>query len=135
MAKTNRQRVDDALLLVAEGFGSFAEDQLQQHWGDNWLREVKANARGAKFDFAQPNMSDPDFVLWLGTNQWRPVFYKLLSESDRAAISLLRRARIDWAHNKTGFSTDEPYRVVDSAYALLSACGAAEQASTLDDLR
>lgn len=135
MAKTNRQRIDDALLLVAQGFGAFAEDQLRQHWGDNWLSEVKANARGAKFDLNEPNMTDPDFVLWLGTNQWQYVFKKLLSESDRAAISLLRDARVDWAHNTTGFTTDQTYRVVDSAYALLSACGAAEPAAKLDEQR
>lgn len=134
MAKSNRQRVDDALLLVAEGFGVFAEDQLRRHWGDRWRDEVKANSKG-KFDFADGLLDDPDFVLWLGINQWRPVFYKLLSESDRAAISFLRDTRIDWAHNKKTFTVDETHRVIDFAHMLLSACGAVEQATLLDEQR
>jgi predicted AAA+ superfamily ATPase len=136
MAKTNRQRVDEALLLVAEGFGSFAEDQLRQHWGEAWRKDVEANARGSKFGgLATASMSDPDFVLWVASNQWRPVFHKQLSESDRAAISFLRDVRVDWAHNKRAFTLDETHRVVDMAYLLLTACGATEQASQLDQQR
>jgi hypothetical protein len=134
MAKSNRQRVDEALLLVASGFGAFAEDQLRRHWGDGWRQEVRANAKG-KFDFAEGALDDPDFVLWLGINQWRPVFYKLLSESDRAAISFLRDARIDWAHNRKSFTVDETHRIVDFAHMLLTACGAVEQAAQLDEQR
>jgi predicted AAA+ superfamily ATPase len=134
MAKSNRQRVDEALILVAEGFGAFAEDQLQRHWGNGWMNEVKANTKG-KFDFAEGRLDDPDFVLWLGINQWRPVFYKLLSESDRAAISFLRDTRVDWAHNKKAFTTDETHRVIDFAHMLLSSCGAVEQAAQLDEQR
>jgi predicted AAA+ superfamily ATPase len=134
MAKSNRQRVDEALILVANGFGAFAEDQLRQHWGDGWRAEVKANTKG-KFDFAEGKLDDPDFVLWLGINQWRPVFYKLLSESDRAAISFLRDARVDWAHNKKAFTIDETHRVIDFAHMLLSACGAVEEAAQLDEQR
>jgi len=134
MARSNRQRVDEALLLVASGFGRFAEDQLAQHWGAGWRAEVKANAKG-KFDFAEGRLDDPDFVLWLGINQWRPVFYKLLSESDRAAISFLRDARVDWAHNKKAFTVDETHRIIDFAHMLLTACGAVDEAGQLDEQR
>jgi len=134
MAKSNRQRVDEALILVADGFGAFAEDQLRGHWGEGWRAEVKANAKG-KFDFADGRLDDPDFVLWLGINQWRPVFYKLLSESDRAAISFLRDARVDWAHNQKAFTVDETHRVIDFAHMLLTSCGAVEQATRLDEQR
>jgi predicted AAA+ superfamily ATPase/uncharacterized small protein (DUF1192 family) len=135
MARSNRQRVDETLILVAEGFGGFAEDQLRQHWGDRWQDEVRAGARGAKFDQHEGDLADPDYVLWLGTNQWRPVFYKQLSESDRAALGFLRQVRRDWAHNKTSFTVDETHRVVDMAHLLLSDCGAVEQAARLDELR
>jgi len=135
MAKSNRQRVDEALILVAEGFGTFAEDQLRAHWGDAWPAEVKATARSGKFAQHEGDLGDPDFVLWLGTTQWRPVFYKVLSEGDRAAISFLRQVRIDWAHNKSSFTVDETHRVVDMAHMLLSACGAVEQAAKLDEQR
>src|SRR5687767_7657084 len=136
MAKSNRQRVDEALILVAEGFGAFAEDQLRQHWGEDWAKEVRANARGSKFaEQVEADLRDPDYVLWVATNQWRPVFHKQLSETDRAAISFLRDTRIDWAHNKKSFTVDETHRVVDFAYMLLTACGAVEQASQLDEQR
>lgn len=136
MAKSNRQRVDEALLLVAEGFGAFAEDQLLQHWGENWAAEVSSNSRSSKFtEHGMGDMRDPDYVLWVAANQWRPVFYKQLSETDRAAISFLRDARVDWAHNKKSFSIDETHRIVDFAYMLLSSCGAVEQASQLDEQR
>lgn len=135
MAKTNRQRVDEALLLVAEGFGEFAATQLEGHWGSDWRKQIKEGARDAKFGQHEGDLSDPDFVLWLGTNQWRPVFYKTLSEGERAALSFLRKVRVDWAHNKGKFTVDETHRVVDMAHMLLAACGAAEQASKLDEMR
>ena len=135
MAKSNRQRVDEALILVAEGFGAYAEDLLRQHWGGNWRAEVKANARTGKFADHEGDLSDPDYALWLGTSQWRPVFYKQLSEGDRAALGFLRQVRIDWAHHKTSFTVDETHRVVDMAHLLLSSCGAVEQAAALDETR
>ena len=96
---------------------------LRQHWGDKWQAEVKANARSGKFADHDGDLSDPDYVLWLGTSQWRPVFYKQLSEADRAALSFLRQVRIDWAHHKTSFTVDETHRVVDMAHLLLRAAG------------
>lgn len=135
MAKSNRQRIDEALALVAEGFGAYAEDLLRQHWGDKWQAEVKANARTGKFADHDGDLSDPDYVLWLGTSQWRPVFHKQLSEADRAALSFLRQVRVDWAHHKSSFTVDETHRVVDMAHLLLSSCGAVDQAAALDDTR
>jgi predicted AAA+ superfamily ATPase len=135
MAKSNRQRVDETLLLVADGLGAFAEDQLRQHWGDNWLAEVQANSRDAKFAQHAGDLKDPDYVLWLASNQWRPVFYKVLSETDRAAVSFLRDTRNAWAHNNKSFSLDETHRVIDMAHMLLSDCAAVEQAADLDEQR
>ena len=36
MSKTNRQRVDDALELVAKGYRPFVEMELQSIYGDEW---------------------------------------------------------------------------------------------------
>src|SRR3954471_9741721 len=112
MAKSNRQRVDEALAVVAEGFGAYAEDMLRQHWGDNWRAEVKANARGSKFADHDGDLNDPDYALWLGTSQWRPVFYKQLSEADRAALNFLRQGCIDWGPHKNSFTLHEAHPLV-----------------------
>ena len=63
------------------------------------------------------------------------MFYKVLSETDRAAISFLRDTRNAWAHNNKSFSLDETHRVVDMAHMLLSDCAAVEQAAALDEQR
>lgn len=128
MAKSNRQRVEDALDLVASGFGVFVDDQMRQSYGDDWIRLVteKGNWGGAKGG-AKASVSDPDFVLWVAGFEWQSIFRKLLGHAERSLVSELRDARGRWAH-KEGFPVDATYRALDSAYLLLSAVGAPEAA-------
>lgn len=134
MAKSNRQRIEEALDLVTAGFGLFVDDQLRQRYGDGWMQEVvsKGNWGTAKGGSAG-SLDDPDFVLWAATFEWQSVFRKVLGQTERSLISELREARHKWAH-KEGFTVDATYRLFDSAYLLLSAVSAPE-AAAVDEQR
>lgn len=125
MAKTNRQRVEEALELVATGFGAFLADQLQARYGEGWVDEVARNSGSGKYRDVAPSLTDPDFVLWAAIGEWQTVFRKVLGSSERSLIGLLRDARGRWAHNAS-FTLDETHRVLDWAHLLLSAVNAPE---------
>lgn len=128
MSKSNRQRIDDALELVAKGYRPFVETELRSIYGDDWA--TKAAERGGwghEKAGAKPNPDDPDFLFWVSVNHWQNVFRKVLGDLERGYLTELRKARAKWAY-KEGFVLDETCRVLDTAYLLLSAVGAPEAA-------
>lgn len=134
MSKSNRQRIDDALELVAAGYRPFVEAELRSVYGDDWA--TKAADRGGWAHVkagAKPNPDDPDFLFWVTVNHWQNVFRKVLGDLERGYLTELRKARAKWAH-KEGFLLDETCRVLDTAYLLLSAIGAPE-AAEVDAIR
>jgi predicted AAA+ superfamily ATPase len=128
MAKSNRQRVDEALELVGKGYRPFVETELRSVYGDDWAE--KAADRGgwvhAKAG-SKPNPDDPDFLIWATITHWQNVFRKVLGPIERGYLSELRDVRAKWAH-KEGFTLDGTCRALDTAYLLLSAIGAPEAA-------
>ena len=87
MAKSNRERVEDALGLVASGFGQFVEDQLRNQYGHDWIKEVTAKGNwGGKKGGQKAKLSDPDFVLWAAGFEWQSVFRKILGQTERGLI-------------------------------------------------
>ncbi|MFW8120607.1 Swt1 family HEPN domain-containing protein, partial [Klebsiella pneumoniae] len=59
-------------------------------------------------------------VMWEG---WNVVFRQTLGHAERSLVSELRTWRNKWAHQEA-FSTDDAYRVLDSAERLLTAISA-----------
>ncbi|MDA8358565.1 MAG: DUF499 domain-containing protein [Actinomycetota bacterium] len=134
MPKSNRQRVEDALDLLVSGFGPFVAAELSRMYPDDWVTQSADRGGWAREKGgADPNPSDPDFLLWVTITHWQNPFRKVLGQQERSYIGELRDARHKWAH-KESFTADAAYRVLDTAYLLLSAVGAPE-AAAVDDIR
>ena len=124
---TNYDRVTKTLELLRDGIKPFTVRELSSVLGDKWINEAAKN---------HPNPSDVQKtfsadggdlkiileVLW---NNWNLVFKQTLGHSERTLVSELRESRNKWAHQEA-FTTDDTYRVMDSAERLLTSVSAAE---------
>ena len=126
MAMTNHERVGKALELMKAGLAPYAEREFKAVYRDkadaeavNYLGQDRANAKKAidKWDVAA--------LLKLMADAWRSVFSKTLGHFERSLVSELREHRNKWAHQET-FTSDDAYRVLDSASRLLAAVAAPE---------
>ena len=79
------------------------------------------------------SVSDPRFLLRVITEQWG-AFRDRLSQVERGFASELRDTGNRWAHNEA-FSAEDAYRALDTIERLLTAIGAAEQASHVRRIR
>jgi predicted AAA+ superfamily ATPase len=120
MAKTNHDRVGEALELLNKGLRPFVERELKAVHKDRWT-ETAAQSFGGK----KVNWSDPQTTLLVMWDQWNTVFKNVLGHAERSLVSELRDIRNRWAHMET-FSTDDVYRALDSAGRLLTAVSAPE---------
>lgn len=124
MAITNHERVGKALDLLKAGLGPFAEREFTAAY------QAKAQSQAALFlgdDRILANKPvtqwDASALLKLMWDAWNEVFRKTLGQSERTLVSELRDHRNKWAHQQT-FSSDDTYRVLDSAGRLLTAISA-----------
>jgi len=125
MAKTNRDRVAEGLLLLAKGLYPFVEREMRSVYGKGWEAEasnVFANAVGGD---KKLNWEDPQTILVVMSKLWHEVFKKTLGFADRNLVSELRDIRNSWAHMEN-FSTDDTYRALDTAGRLLTSISAKE---------
>lgn len=120
MAKTNRDRVGEALELLNKGLRPFIEREMRARHGDTW-KTVAEQSFGDK----KVNWSDPQTTLVVMWDQWNTVFKSALGHAERSLVSELRDIRNRWAHMES-FSTDDAYRALDSAGRLLTAVSAPE---------
>lgn len=128
MAITNYERVGKVLNLLKDGLRSFVERELKAQYQLKWFEEVKTSLSPQQLNFAGTEaepFGDIATVLAVIWNQWNTVFKKTLGQAERTLVSELRDVRNKWAH-QTPFSTDDAYRVLDSAARLLSAVSAKE---------
>ncbi len=124
MAITNQERIGKALDLLRQGLRPFVERELQTQYGKYWVTTVTSNWRNelSWVDDDTPNL-DVAVLLRMMWEQWNDVFRKTLGFTERSLVSELREWRNKWAHQET-FSSDDTYRVLDSAARLLSAISA-----------
>ena len=126
MAITNHERVTRAMEWLRTGLAPYVE------------REIKAALDGgaslhALAQFIQdPNYQETKIAEWdvaallrVMKDNWNEVFTKTLSRGDRNLVFELHDKRNDWAHQRQ-FSSDDVYRVLDSAERLLKAVSAPE---------
>lgn len=134
MTMSNSQRVGDALQLLSKGLAPFVERELKAVYGDNWmLAVIESDSSATPQSIKTASFDDVQFLLKTMGNLWNPVFKKVLGHDERSLVSELRTARNRWAHQDT-FSTDDTYRVLDSAQRLLTAVSA-EEAEQLEAQR
>ena len=134
MTMSNRQRVTDAFDLLGAGLAPFVERQLRRAYGDDWMPEVVKRLRMEPYQARQASLGDPHFQLKIITVLWRDVCDSVLESTDRTLAFELKDARNSWAHPSEPISTEDAFRVLDSAQRLLFAVKA-EEADDLGESR
>ena len=132
---SNRNRVDDALTLVAESLDPFIESVVSKHLpdGHDWttllrLRDEEAGQVGKEYARTDPQVQLKMINGRFGTLGF--LFDGPLSRAERNFASELATVRNDWAHNKP-LGADDTYRALDTAERLLRAVGAVKQADVV----
>ena len=126
MAITNHERVGKAMELLKGGLAPFIEREFKNTFQSRAEEQARGILGDDRINSAKP-MADWDAaallkVMW---DSWNDVFRKTLGHTERSLVSELRTARNKWAHQEP-FSSDDAYRVLDSAGRLLSAVSAPE---------
>jgi predicted AAA+ superfamily ATPase len=132
---SNRNRVDDALTLVADALDSFIESVVSKHLPDGveWtsllrVRDEEAGQYGKEY-----SRTDPQVQLKMINGRFGSLGFLFdgpLSRAERNFASELATVRNDWAHNKP-LGADDTYRALDTAERLLRAVGAIKQADVV----
>ncbi len=127
MALTNHERVGKALTLLRTGLGPFVERELQGAVKAKSLHlEVLAEFRkDPQFGKQRIAKWDAAALLKVMLDNWNFVFKAILGPAERGFVGELRGHRNRWAHQHP-FSSDDAYRVLDTAARLLEAVSAAE---------
>ncbi len=125
MALTNHERVGKALELLQAGLGPLVEREVRSaiQAGTLSLDSVRRFAEDPILRQKSIAEWDAASLLKLLWECWNDIFRQTLGFVERSLVSELRTWRNKWAHQET-FSTDDAYRVLDSASRLLSAVSA-----------
>jgi hypothetical protein len=129
---SNRARVTSGLEFLAAGLRPFVE-AVASPSGRDWAQMLAArdSARfGGKHRYS---LSNPRFLLRVLTEEFG-AFKNQLSQVERGFASELRDTGNRWAHHEA-LSADDTYRALDTMERLLTATGAAEQASQVRKIR
>jgi len=130
---SNRARIDEALLLVAEALDPFIERTVAAHVpeGHDWtvllrLRDEAAGKTGLDY-----SRLDPSAQLKMINGRFGELGYLfdgVLSRAEKNFAGELATVRNDLSHNLRTFSADDTYRALDTAERLLRAIGATKSA-------
>jgi predicted AAA+ superfamily ATPase len=131
MVMPHNERVGRGLDAVRDGIKPVCEAAWKAAYGDGWIDEVHGRDKGAA---GKADPGDLIFLLKGMQNTWQEVWRQRLGQSERAYTSELRDFRNSWAHQGQ-FSTDDTYRMLDTAERLLSAFSAAEQLKIVQALK
>lgn len=128
MAISNHERVGKALDLLKSGLAPFIEREFTSKYQKQALPQAKTylgdDRTVANKSFKSWDVAALLKVMW---DAWNAVFRDTLGYAERSQVSELREARNKWAHQEP-FSSDDAYRVLDSASRLLTAVAASEAA-------
>jgi Swt1-like HEPN len=135
MVTTNRDLVDRGMGHLARGLSPFVDKRMAAAFPDDedWVKILAARNPSRYGAGQRYSLSDPRFLLRVVTEEWR-VFRDQLSRVEQGFATELKDAGNRWAHGDP-FSADDTYRVLDTMERLLTAIGAAEQASEVRSLR
>ncbi|EKP95443.1 Swt1 family HEPN domain-containing protein [Thermaerobacter subterraneus] len=132
MAVSNYERVRRALELLRNGLAPFVAREIRLA-----RKEGRVDDRVLLRFVDDPLVAEKPVEQWdvalllkLMWNTWNDVFKHTLGQAERSFVSEMRDWRNRWAHQEP-FSSDDTYRVLDSARRLLAAI-AAPEAEELD---
>ena len=124
MAITNHERVGKSLTLLKSGLGPFVEREFKNKYKDRVPDEASRFLGDDRLNTDKPIAEwDAAALLKLMWDSWNEVFRLTLGHTERSLVSELRDQRNKWAHQQS-FSSDDTYRVLDSACRLLTAVSA-----------
>ena len=135
MAITNNDRVGKALSALKEGLSPFVEREVNaairaKRLDSHYVRTFGEDpARGGR-PLANWDAAGLLAFMW---DTWNDVFRRTLGPAERGLVGELRGHRNRWAHQER-FSSDDAYRVLDSASRLLTAVSAS-QARDVEQLK
>ncbi|MCX7774711.1 MAG: DUF499 domain-containing protein [Spirochaetaceae bacterium] len=127
MALTNHERVGKAMELLRAGLAPFVEREVRSRLGDGEAQRTineftESDRMLAGKPVAQWDIAALLNFMWF---RWNEVFSRTLGNTGRSLVSELREHRNAWAHQQA-FSTEDAYRVFDTASRLLLAISAPE---------
>jgi predicted AAA+ superfamily ATPase len=126
MAITNHERVGKAMELLKQGLGPYVEREFKSTYKDHAAAEAKRFMSDDRPNAKKPITDwDAGALLKLMWESWNDVFRLTLGHTERSLVSELRDHRNKWAHQES-FSSDDAYRVLDSAGRLLTAVSATQ---------
>lgn len=141
MALSNKERVGRVLDAVAHGLAPFVVREYRMTYKSDAMRTIDAALTSYRYELPPEALRDftallpyldVQNTLNLMLRNWNEVFQEKLGYIGRSYIGELYNARNEWAHNKTGFTPDEAYRVADTAARLLKMVSAGEEAAQVD---
>ena len=135
MATTNHERVGKALDLLKTGLGPFVDREVQ-----GAIKAHRVDSQTLLRFVDDPRIGNRPVTQWdvagllkLMWETWNEVFRTILGPAERGFVGELRGHRNRWAHQEP-FSSDDAYRVLDTANRLLAAVSASE-AEDVDRLK
>jgi predicted AAA+ superfamily ATPase len=139
MALSNRDRVGRGMEILAAGLSPFVDERMSAVITDgrDWVEVFKE--RDAAKGHAKPggawqySKTDPRFLL-MQLAEERRAFGNHLSRAEQSFVGELREVGNKSSHGDA-FSSDDTYRALDTMERLLSAVGAADEASQVRKLR
>jgi hypothetical protein len=132
---TNRERVGRGLEFLASGLGPYVHARLvaASPGGRAWMEVLAARDRARGLAERRYSLSDPRLLLRVMTEEWG-TFKDQLSAVERGFAVELRDTGNKWAHGDA-ISAADAYRALDTMERLLTAIGAARQASQVRSVR
>jgi hypothetical protein len=121
--------------ILAEGLRPFVDNRMSAAFPkeEDWVLARAARSASSRSDGLRYSLSDPRFLLRVLTEEWR-LFKDHLSRVEQGFATELRDAGNRWAHGEP-LSAEDAYRTLDTMERLLTAVGAASQASQVRSLR
>ena len=143
MALSNRERVGRILAVLKKGIGPFIIREYHTRYGQHFVDEIDRTLGTASYpglpqeawtgERALLEALDTAACLHLMWRQWNEIFQDKLGHIGRSYVSEMIGARNTWAH-EGAFTTDEAYRVADTAARLLKMISAGPEAAAVEEI-
>ena len=135
MAKTNRERVGEALDLFVTGYRPFVLQQMESRYpGQGQTKATEYLGQRARSGVHVPLEAaewDTGCIITVILSEWQYLFRLKLGKAERGMLGELEEIRNNWAHQQA-FSTDDTLRALDTIKRLLGAIGAGAQVGEVD---
>ena len=131
MVMANAERVGRALDALRDGIGPRCAQAWEGKFGDGWAEIVHNRDPHAA---GEPAPHDLAWLLKGIHNTWQELWRHRFGQAERAYSGELREGRNRWAHQEP-FSSDDTYRMLDTAERFLLAFGAPAEAKAVQVLR